>query len=309
MLHFIVNPVSRSGKGLRLWKRKIEPVLISKEIPYTVEFSQEHGDVTRICAKISSMNTANEKCTIVIIGGDGTLNDAVQGISDFDSTTVAYIPTGSSNDFARDMKISGSAKKCLKKILSDSAPVELDLGEVISNGKSRKFVVSCGLGFDAAVCQKSSHSFIKKNLNKVGLGKCTYLAIALQQLIHAPKSDCTAEFDDGRKIEFPKFLFATSMIHRYEGGGFKFCPKANPTDGKINLCIANNKTLPGILFALPTAFLGLHGIFSGVTITEFSSATFRTTIPLWMHTDGEVYQKASEITVRAFEKKLKMKGI
>ena len=106
MFHFIVNPVSRSGKGLRLWKRKIEPVLISRKILYDVEFSKEHGDVTKICSKISGKSSAEKNCTIVILGGDGTLNDAVQGIKNFETVMLAYIPTGSSNDFARDMKIS-----------------------------------------------------------------------------------------------------------------------------------------------------------------------------------------------------------
>ena len=309
MFHFIVNPVSRSGKGLRLWKRKIEPVLISRKILYDVEFSKEHGDVTKICSKISGKSSAEKNCTIVILGGDGTLNDAVQGIKNFETVMLAYIPTGSSNDFARDMKISKSVKKCLEKILSATKPAEFDLGEVIAEKTKRKFVVSAGLGFDAAVCQKSSHSFIKRNLNKFGLGKLTYLAIALNQIIHAPKADCTVEFDNGKKLILPKFLFAASMVHRYEGGGFKFCPKANPSDGNMNLCIVNNKTVPGILFALPTAFFGLHGIFPGINLIEFSSATFKTTIPLWLHTDGEVYQKSSEITVRTFEKKLKILGI
>lgn len=309
MLHFIVNPVSRSGKGLRLWKRKIEPALVSKKILYDVEFSKEHGDVTKICSKISEKSSAEEKCIIVILGGDGTLNDAVQGIQNFETVMIAYIPTGSSNDFARSMKISKSVKKCLKKIISAKEPVELDLGEVSTEKTKRKFIVSAGLGFDAAVCQKSSHSYIKRNLNKFGLGKLTYLAIALNQIINAPKADCAVEFDGGQKLFLKNFLFAASMVHKYEGGGFKFCPKANPSDGKMSLCIVNNKTVPGILIALPSAFLGLHGMFPGIKLTEFSSATFRPTIPLWLHTDGEVYQKASEITVRTFEKKLKMIGI
>ena len=93
MFHFIVNPVSRSGKGLRLWKRKIEPVLISRKILYDVEFSKEHGDVTKICSKISEKSSAEKNCTIVILGGDGTLNDAVQGIQNFETVMLAYIPT------------------------------------------------------------------------------------------------------------------------------------------------------------------------------------------------------------------------
>ena len=307
MLHFVVNPVSRSGRGLRLWQRKIEPLLKKRGIPYDVRFSKERGDVTRICLDVSSKAAAEDECTIVILGGDGTVNDAVQGIADFDHTTLAYIPTGSSNDFARDMKIPRNAKRCMKRILSGNEPDKIDLGQVSANGKSRLFAVSSGLGFDAAVCQKSSHSRVKKTLNKVGLGALTYLAIALNQLISAPKTDCMATMGQAR-LFLPRFLFAAAMIHRFEGGGFMFCPKADCRDGKLDFCMVNKKTLAGILFALPTAFFGLHGIFPGITLSQGESLELTSTVPLWLHTDGEVMQKATRVSFRVAPKKLKLLG-
>lgn len=306
MLHFIVNPVSKSGKGLKIWKKKIEPELRKKGVRYSLDFSKEHGDVTRICSKLSKKTSAEEKCTIVILGGDGTVNDAIQGIRDFENTVLAYIPTGSSNDFARDMHLSKSVKKSLERILAGQEPKLIDLGEVTTEKTKRLFAVSCGLGFDAAVCQRASHSYVKKALNKFGLGKLTYLAIALQQIISSPGADCLIEFSSGKKMLLKKFLFAASMVHSYEGGGFQFCPKADCTDGKMNLCAVSGKSVPGILLALPSAFFGLHGLFSGIQLLEFDSAVFTSDVPLWLHTDGEVWQKASQITVRTFEKKLKI---
>lgn len=306
MIHFIVNPVSKSGKGLKLWKNRIEPVLRAKDIGYSLDFSKEHGDVTSICSRLSRNASKEKNCTVVILGGDGTLNDAVQGIEDFENTVLAYIPAGSSNDFARDMHLSKSVKKSLERILSGQEPKLLDIGEVTTEKTKRRFAVSCGIGFDAAVCQRASHSYVKKTLNKFGLGKLTYLAIALRQLLNAPESDCQIEFSSGEKLLLKKFLFAASMVHSYEGGGFKFCPKASCTDGKMNLCAVNGKSVPGILLALPTAFFGLHGLFKGIHLLEFDSATITSDVPLWLHTDGEVWQKSSQITVRTFEKKLKI---
>lgn len=306
MLHFIVNPVSRTGKSLRIWKKKIEPVLSSKKIAYSLDFSKERGDVTKICASICKKYSHEKKCIVVILGGDGTLNDAVQGISDFDRTVIAYIPTGSSNDFARDMKIPRSVKKILRNIIAQKKIRSVDLGEVETSRKMRLFVVSSGLGFDAAVCQRSSHSFVKKTLNKFGLGKLTYLSIALNQIVHAPEADCVVEFSDGKKLALKKFLFAASMVHRYEGGGFKFCPKADCTDGKMNLCAVNGKSVAGVLAALPAAFFGMHHIFPGIQLMEFSEATIKTTVPLWLHTDGEVWQKADEVKIRTSQKKLQV---
>ena len=305
MYHFIVNPVSRSGKGLKLWQQQIEPELKTQNIEYSVEFSKERGDVTNIVAKISSAAKNESNCIIVILGGDGTVNDAVQGIKDFENTTLAYIPTGSSNDFARDLKLPKSVKKNLRRILSAKAPVLMDVGQVETERGTRRFAVSSGLGFDGAVCQKSVHSILKKRLNKIGLGKLTYLGIALNQIINAPKVDAEITFADGKKINAKNLLFFAAMVHKYEGGGFKFCPKADAYDGELDFICAANKTVPGILLALPTAFFGFHSIFKGIDIYRFKTAAIKTSIPLWRHTDGEVGYKAQYLNFSQVDEKLK----
>ena len=305
MYHFIVNPVSRSGKGLKLWQKQIEPKLKTQNIEYSVEFSKERGDVTNIVAKISSAAKNESNCIIVILGGDGTVNDAVQGIKDFENTTLAYIPTGSSNDFARDLKLPKSVKKNLRRILSAKAPVLMDVGQVETERGTRRFAVSSGLGFDGAVCQKSVHSILKKRLNKIGLGKLTYLGIALNQIINAPKVDAEITFADGKKVNAKNLLFFAAMVHKYEGGGFKFCPKADAYDGELDFICAANKTVPGILLALPTAFFGFHSIFKGIDIYRFKTAEIKTSIPLWLHTDGEVGYKAQYLNFSQVDEKLK----
>lgn len=305
MYHFIVNPVSRSGKGLKLWQQQLEPELKTQNIEYSVEFSKERGDVTNIVAKISSAAKNESNCIIVILGGDGTVNDAVQGIKDFENTTLAYIPTGSSNDFARDLKLPKSVKKNLRRILDAKAPVLMDVGQVETERGTRRFAVSSGLGFDGAVCQKSVHSILKKRLNKIGLGKLTYLGIALNQIINAPKVDAEITFADGKKVNAKNLLFFAAMVHKYEGGGFKFCPKADAYDGELDFICAANKTVPGILLALPTAFFGFHSIFKGIDIYRFKNAEIKTSIPLWLHTDGEVGYKAQYLNFSQLEQKLK----
>lgn len=305
MYHFIVNPVSQSGKGLRLWQNKIEPELKKQNIEHSVEFSKERGDVTNIVTRISSQSKNEKNCIIVILGGDGTVNDAVQGMKDFDNTTLAYIPTGSSNDFARDLKFPKDVKKNLQRILKAKEPVLMDIGQVETERGTRRFAVSSGIGFDGAVCQKSVHSILKKRLNKIGLGKLTYLGIALNQIINAPKVDAQVKFSDGTELQLKNLLFMAAMVHKYEGGGFKFCPKADAYDGELDFIYASNKTIPGILVALPTAFFGFHTIFKGIEIYRFKAAEVKTSIPLWLHTDGEVGYKAQYLDFSTFEKKLK----
>lgn len=96
--HFILNPVSRSGKGRKLWDTVIEPYLQAANVSYEAHFSREAGDITRLTREIVSGNSW-EPHRIVILGGDGTMDEALQGIDDLSQVALGYIPIGSGNDF------------------------------------------------------------------------------------------------------------------------------------------------------------------------------------------------------------------
>ena len=92
-------------------------------------------------------------------------------------------------------------------------------------------------------------------------------------------------------------LFIASMLHRYEGGGFMFCPDANPGDGLLNICAVGDLPRLLILCALPTAFWGKHYIFKGIDAYTASRIKIETSIPLWVHTDGEVGRQTTSYTI------------
>ena len=174
---------------------------------------------------------------------------------------------------------------------------ELPRTQTEKSGSGRYFGVSCGLGFDAAVCEEILSSKLKKVMNKLGLGKLTYLGIALKQLFAAKKVSCEIILDDNQIITLPRFLFVAGMIHQYEGGGFKFCPGADFHDGIMDICLVGNVPKPVILLALPTAFKGKHYLFKGVDKYSARKMTVKTGSPLWVHTDGEVFAKTDSITL------------
>ena len=321
MYYIIVNPASKSGRGAKIWD-KIKPILEHRKISYKVFFSKEAGHVIRLTADLSaSLLDADPDfiLKIIVLGGDGTLNEALQGISDFTRVQIGYIPTGSSNDMARDLRLSKNPTEVLENILSCKEPLLMDLGcltyEHASDQLSRQhskdlistrfFCVSSGIGFDAAVCEEALASKFKNILNKIGLGKLTYLSIALKQLIKAKKVTCTLTLDEGQQIYLPKFLFVACMIHQYEGGGFKFCPNADSSDGLLDLCFVGNIPKPLILIALPTAFFGKHYIFPHIFHYSAQKVEIKTSAPLWVHTDGEVYFKSDHIYLSCEKQKLK----
>ena len=182
-------------------------------------------------------------------------------------------------------------------ILHQGVAHPMDLGTITyDDGRTRRFAVSCGIGFDAAVCEEALHSNIKKICNKIGLGKLTYLGIALKQLFAAKSVSCNLILDEEPPIHINKLLFITSMIHRYEGGGFMFCPDANAADGYLDLCVVGDVPKLLILAALPTAFKGKHYFIKGVTAYRAKKVRIEISKPLWLHTDGEVCRKTTTFT-------------
>lgn len=326
MYEIIVNPASKSGKGLKIWLQ-VEQVLREREIPFHVQLSRKVGDITKFSAALvagisGDADSAPQK--LIILGGDGTMNEVLQGIASvpdgFERVQIGYLPTGSSNDFARDFHFPSDTLSLLDQILNCERPHLADIGCLTYANTAdfsriytpdltqikRYFDVSAGIGFDAAVCEEALSSSSKNLLNKLGLGKLTYLVIALRQLIKARKISCDLTIDENTKIHLDKFLFVAGMIHQYEGGGFMFCPGASDTDGLLDICVAGNISKLLILLALPTAFVGKHYMFHGIDKYLATTIRIQTSAPLWVHTDGEVHIKSSDITMTCESKKLQL---
>ena len=97
MYTFIANPNARSGRGILLWKQ-IELILKDRKITYQVLFTKYQHHATRL---VHDLTSDGEHHTIVVLGGDGTLNEVIDGIAFLDKVTLGYLPLGSGNDFAR----------------------------------------------------------------------------------------------------------------------------------------------------------------------------------------------------------------
>ena len=182
MLYFIVNPHSRSGKALDIWK-ELERTLTDKNIEYSYFFTDYIGHAIKLAEDITSKASSNTPIKLVILGGDGTVNEVYNGIRNHKHVTLGYIPTGSGNDFARGLKLPKDPKEALENILNSKNTQRIECGIASVSGKQRRFAVSCGMGYDATITCRVGNSKIKKAFNKIGLGKLIYVLIALKQLL------------------------------------------------------------------------------------------------------------------------------
>lgn len=283
MYRFIVNPNSRSGKGLAVW-HIVESELKKRRIHYTVFFSRYQKHTT---AYVHNLTMDNCPHTIVVLGGDGTLNEAINGINHFEYITLGYIPTGSSNDFSRSFGIPKDPLKALEIILNPRKIVLMDVG-ILSMGKSvRRFAVSSGIGFDAAICHEAVVSRWKQLLNRFGLGKFTYALIALHRLLLTSPCRLTVIVDNAETYTYTKCWFAAIMNHSCEGGGFYFCPDAQTADGLLDILIVSGLNAPSLLLILPLALLGKHTKMPGIHLLRCRKIDITTDHSLPVHTDGE----------------------
>lgn len=140
----------------------------------------------------------------------------------------------------------------------------MDVGTMSYEGKHRRFAVSAGIGFDAAICHEAVVSKWKRILNRIHLGKFTYAVIALHRLLLTSTCPFHIVLDDEKEVSFPKGWFAAVMNHPCEGGGFYFCPDARPDDGQLNVLVVSGLKAPALLLTLPFALFGKHTKFHGV---------------------------------------------
>ena len=131
MYHFIINPAARSGLGEHMWK-KLEPLLKQRRISYQAVFTRYQSHATKIAEEITS---DGDRHTLIVLGGDGTVNEVINGIVYLGQTELGSIPLGSSNDLARGLELPSDPEKALFSILNAPArPV--DIGCVRYGGRT-----------------------------------------------------------------------------------------------------------------------------------------------------------------------------
>ena len=300
--HFIINRTAKSGKNKHIWDI-IERELIQKQLDYQLHVTKHPYHSYEIAKEICA---TGKECTIVSIGGDGTVNETLNGLSSFNQVTFGYIPTGSGNDFARGVPIHTDTVKALHTILYPKQIKNMDLGVVYTKDVQRRFGVSMGMGFDALTCKHAISSKFKDLLNMIHLGRLTYVGTALKQLFTYKSQLLSLTLDDGEIKNFSKCLFLTVMNQPYEGGGFMFCPDANNEDGYLDICVVDSIPKWKIFLVFPIAYFGKHTKIKGIHTFRCKKALIHTTTPLPVHTDGEYLGDHTDISVGLYHETLRI---
>lgn len=306
MLVFIVNPNSGNEQGFRKWKG-IERFLTKMKMEHSVYITNAKNDAKQISESLTrEFAGSGESLRLIAVGGDGTVNEILNGFIFADNISLGYIPTGTGNDLARDLKIPRSPIAALKRILRSKTTKMIDYGVVTyGNGQHRRFIVSCGMGLDAAVTKDKEELQAKTSLAGSKFNPFLYIAIGLKRLLSLTTVKASIVVDDMKKFEMNHLVFVSSHIHRSEGGGFRFSPKADNTDGELSICIIHQKAKLKLARILLSARVGNHLKYPGVRNYDCVNLTVNTEVSCPLHADGEYLGNFSEVRMDCVKNKVR----
>jgi diacylglycerol kinase (ATP) len=234
----IINPAAGKGKALEVW-RGLQPELQNILFDLDWQLTSCQGDATAIAKDAAAQGYE----LIISCGGDGTLNEIVNGIVG-SPVALAVIPAGSGNDFARSLGLPKDPQEAVR-IIAAGHKSPIDLGLI--NG--RCFLNMAGLGFDADVAHRI-------NGKRILQGQTAYLAAVLQTLA-VYKSYHVEIVIDEQKITEEAILVSVGN-GRYVGGGFCLLPRASLADGLLDVMVVRKTTRIDIIKNLPALYKGAH---------------------------------------------------
>ncbi|MBP3488371.1 MAG: YegS/Rv2252/BmrU family lipid kinase [Roseburia sp.] len=310
MLYFIVNEKSRSGRGAAVWQ-EVQEELRRKNIAYKAWVTEYAGHAFSLAREICEQDDAD--ICLVAVGGDGTANEVINGITDFARVRFGVIPTGSGNDLARGLGLNGSPTENLNRIIAcmemgAEACSTLDLGQVSWKGGDapRLFAISSGLGLDAIVCKKALKSRLKDFLNKLHLGKLTYLILTVQSLFSMRTTSAAVRYEKRDTQNLKKIIYIAAMNFKAEGGGVPMAPAADATDGMLSVCSAAGIPKWRTFFCLPFLVAAKHLWIRGFVVRDCAECEIHLAEPMVLHADGEYCGDVTEVRFRCLPKKLRV---
>lgn len=256
---FIVNPISGKGKTLKAVDR-IKKVCEEENLDYEIYFTEYPKDATKIARKYRFT-----KNIIYSVGGDGTLNEVLNGIVGT-KNLLGVIPAGSGNDFY----------KTLSKI-DEEYPV-IDIGKV----NDRYFINIISIGIDAEVA--NNVSLMKKR--KVPTNQI-YNASLIYTFFKYKYKDIELSIDE-KEQKKGKCTILTICNGKVYGGGYKIAPSAKLTDGYFDVYYVEKVNKPQLPSLINMLKQGIHEKHNKVHKSQATKIKFKCDKELVCNIDGEI---------------------
>ncbi len=268
---FILNPAAGKGRTLKLIPA-IKGYFDDSKQEYAIEITNYPGHATEIAAGYS----AKQPCRIYSVGGDGTLNEVLNGMAG-SSSSLGAIPAGSGNDFIKSMEADIDLKSIIARTVEGHA-APIDMARINDN----YFINIASLGFDAQVVHSTQHF---KKLPLIN-GKMAYILGILSTILKRRTNMLEIKIDD-TLLKADTLLIAVGN-GRYYGGGMLAVPEANIADGLFDICQVDNLSRLEIFRLFPLYIKGQHGRLNAVHFYKGKRVEIKSGSPMVMNSDGEI---------------------
>ncbi|GBG93928.1 diacylglycerol kinase family protein [Ligilactobacillus salitolerans] len=240
----IVNCRANHGKSEKIW-HQVKNALDEKKVDYTFKLTKKPGDARKFAyAFTTSLSAAAaQKYVVLVVGGDGTLNDALNGIKDARSyeLPLSFIPSGNSNSFARGIGLAKEPLAALDQTLNAQEPFFYDIGsyQELTHNTQGYFLNDYSMGQDAYLISMLHHQKPAKLISKLHLGLLSYVIALFKAYLDQEAFPVTLRIGD--KYEFFQHSYIVNVSNQpYLSGGFVLSPDADATDHQLDLILADN---------------------------------------------------------------------
>ncbi len=280
MYHVFYNPLSGNGSGAACVEKLKE--IITEEIKFT--------DVREVKDYASYFAALTEADSVVVAGGDGTLNHFVNDIDGVEIRNDVYLFTmGTGNDFKNDVAPNEEGLIKINDYIKDLPIVEV-------NGMTRRFINGIGYGIDGYCCE------VGDELAKKSDKPVNYAGIAIKGLLFHYKPTHATVTVDGTTEEYNRVWLAPSMNGRFYGGGMNIAPAQDrlATPKTLSVVVLHGSGKLKTLMLFPSIFKGEHIKHEKqVSIRTGKDITVKFDRPVALQIDGETVLGVTEYTVHA----------
>lgn len=277
----IVNPIAGAGRTAKKW-----PQIISLLQSIGLRFEHDLTEAPGHARELAKSAVKKGYQLVVSVGGDGTINEVVNGL--YDSGNLAdvmlgIISTGTGGDFIRTIGIPRAyqeACQCLKN--PRKSAVDVGVVEYLSGGQmmQRLFVNFAGLGFDAEIVKFTTQKY--KTLNSTA----SYLIGLFTALLFYKNKEVTL-IVDGEAVE-RKVCAVLVSNGKYGGGGMFAAPDADLTNGLLDVLVIGDLSKPDLLWSLPRVYRGTHLTHPKVTMKRAREIEIQSAEVVFLQADGEL---------------------
>jgi len=217
---FVVNPLAGRGKALQLVK---EGIATLRGVDTELYCTTGPGDATAFVAQRSQVG---DPVRFYACGGDGSLNEVVNGAAGHDHVQISCFPCGSGNDF---VKYYGGAQRFSDMqalVAAEAKPIDL----IRAEGKYS--INAFHFGFDSYVAGEMTKLRHKKFIG----GRNAYPVSVVKGLIHAMKTQCRIVVDNEELLD-GEMLLCTIANGSHVGGSYRCAPRSDNADGLLEVCL------------------------------------------------------------------------